>query len=202
VNAEKYYRTMMDFDNESWNVRDRHMMETLDRLLTFHGEKAKGIIWEHNTHIGDARATDMHRQGMVNIGQLAREEYGEKNVYLAGFASYEGTVIAGEEWGATMQEMEVPQAKNGSIEAMLHKQNKNGYLLFDKVKEATYQSPIPHRAIGVVYDPAMEKYGNYVPSILAERYDALLFIDKTKALHPLHLHPDRNKLPETFPFDY
>ena len=202
VNAEKYYRTMMDFDNESWNVRDGHMMETLDRLMKFHGEKAKGIVWEHNTHIGDARATDMHRGGMVNIGQLAREEYGENNVYLAGFASYEGTVIAGEEWGATMQEMQVPRAKNGSIEAMLHKQNKNGYLLFDEEKEATYQTPTPHRAIGVVYDPAMEKYGNYVPSILAERYDALLFIDRTKALHPLHLHPDRNKLPETFPFDY
>jgi erythromycin esterase-like protein len=202
VNAEKYYRTMMEFDNESWNVRDRHMMETLDRLMKFHGEKAKGIVWEHNTHIGDARATDMHRGGMVNIGQLAREEYGEKNVYLTGFASYEGTVIAGEEWGATMQEMEVPRAKNGSIEAMLHKRNKNGYLLFDEEKAATYQTPTPHRAIGVVYDPAFEKYGNYVPSILAERYDALLFIDKTKALHPLHLHADRNKLPETFPFDY
>jgi erythromycin esterase len=202
VNAEKYYRTMMGFDNESWNVRDRHMMETLDRLMKFHGEKAKGIVWEHNTHIGDARATDMHRGGMVNIGQLGREEYGEENVYLAGFATYEGTVIAGEEWGSTMQEMEVPKAKNGSIESMLHKQNKNGYLLFDEEKEATYQTPTPHRAIGVVYDPAMEKYGNYVPSILAERYDALLFIDRTKALHPLHLHPDRKKLPETFPFDY
>ena len=82
VNAEKYYRSMLGFDNESWNVRDRHMMQTLDRLLKFHGENAKGIVWEHNTHIGDARATNMYKAGMVNIGQLARKEYGEKNVYL------------------------------------------------------------------------------------------------------------------------
>ena len=202
VNAEKYYRTMMDFDNESWNVRDRHMMETLARLMKFHGQKAKGIVWEHNTHIGDARATDMTRAGMVNIGQLARDQYGEKKVYLAGFSTFEGTVIAGEEWGATMEEMEVPQSRNGSIESILHKQNKNGYLLFDEETDAIYQSSIPHRAIGVVYDPAREKYGNYVPSVLSQRYDCLLFIDKTKAVHPLHLHPDKNKLPETFPSDF
>jgi len=202
VNAEKYYRTMMDFDNESWNVRDRHMMETLDRLMKFHGEKSKGIVWEHNTHIGDARATDMRRAGMVNIGQLAREEYGENEVYLAGFATYTGSVIAGEEWGATMQEMEVPEAKNGSIEAILHEGNKDGYIIFNKENDEAYDKTLPHRAIGVVYDPAREKYGNYVPSILSQRYDALIFIDQTKALHPLHLHPDRNKLPETFPYDF
>jgi erythromycin esterase-like protein len=202
VNAEKYYRTMMDFDNESWNVRDRHMMETLDRLMKFHGNNAKGIVWEHNTHIGDARATDMHREGMVNIGELAREKYGEDNVYLCGFASYEGTVMAGDEWGAPMQEMEMPEAKPGSIESILHKENKNGYILFNEDTDELYAKKIPHRAIGVVYDPSREMYGNYVPSVLAQRYDALIFIDKTKALHPLHLHPDKNKLPDTFPSDF
>jgi erythromycin esterase len=202
VNAEKYYRTMMDFDNESWNVRDRHMMETLERLMEFHGEKAKGIVWEHNTHIGDARATDMSRAGMVNIGQLAREEYGPENVYLAGFATYSGTVIAGEEWGANMQEMEVPPAKKGSIESILNEQNKDGYILFNSQNEEVYNKATPHRAIGVVYDPAMEKYGNYVPSVLSQRYDALIFINKTKALHPLQLHPDKNKIAETFPSDF
>jgi erythromycin esterase len=202
VNAEKYYRTMMDFDNESWNVRDRHMMETLERLMEFHGEKAKGIVWEHNTHIGDARATDMSRAGMVNIGQLAREEYGPENVYLAGFATYSGTVIAGEEWGANMQEMEVPPAKKGSIELILNEQNKDGYILFNSQNEEVYNKATPHRAIGVVYDPAMEKYGNYVPSVLSQRYDALIFINKTKALHPLQLHPDKNKIAETFPSDF
>lgn len=202
VNAEKYYSSMIGFDNESWNVRDRHMMETLDRLIKFHGENAKGIVWEHNTHIGDARATGMSRAGMVNIGQLAREEYGEENVYLAGFASYKGTVIAGKEWGAPMKVMEVPEARPGSIEATLHDQNiDNGYILFSNETDSLYKSTIKHRAIGVVYNPSNEKYGNYVPSVLSKRYDAFIFIDKTKALHPLHLHTDKHKLPATYPFN-
>jgi erythromycin esterase-like protein len=133
---------------------------------------------------------------------LAREEYGPQNVYLAGFATYSGTVIAGEDWGANMQEMEVPPAKKGSIESMLHEQNKDGYILFNSQNEEVYNKAAPHRAIGVVYNPAMEKYGNYVPSVLSQRYDALVFIDKTKALHPLYLHPDRNKIAETFPSDF
>ena len=101
VNAEKYYTAMMSFDNESWNVRDRHMMETLDRLLTFHGKNAKGIVWEHNTHIGDARATDMKRcrdgeHRPAGKGGIWKSD----NVYLVGFGTYRGTVIAGDEWGA------------------------------------------------------------------------------------------------------
>jgi erythromycin esterase len=203
VNAEKYYRSMMGFDNESWNVRDRHMMETLKRLMDFHGVDAKAIVWEHNTHIGDARATNMSRAGMVNIGHLAREEYGEENVYLAGFASYSGSVIAGDEWGAPMQEMEVPAARAGSIEDILHKLNpENQYLLFNKEKSMMqlYNTELHHRAIGVVYDPAREKYGNYVPSVMAKRYDALIYFDETRALHPLHLHPDVHKLLATYPF--
>jgi erythromycin esterase len=202
VNAESYYRAMMSFDNESWNVRDRHMMETLDRLLKFHGANAKGIVWEHNTHIGDARATDMKRAGMVNIGQLAREQYGINKVYLAGFGTYEGSVIAGEEWGALMQEMEVPQAKEGSIEHILHSENgRDRYLLFNSEdREARYDTAISHRAIGVVYDPERERRGNYVPSVMAQRYDAFIFIDQTKALHPLQLKPHDKKMPETYPF--
>jgi erythromycin esterase-like protein len=201
VNAEKYYSTMMGFDNESWNVRDRHMMETLKRLMDFHGTSARGIVWEHNTHIGDARATNMKRAGMVNIGQLAREEYGEDNVYLAGFASYAGSVIAGSEWGAPMEEMEVPPARPGSIEAELHKKGVNNfYLLFNTENGKPFETEIHHRAIGVVYDPGMEKYGNYVPSVLARRYDALIFLDQTRALHPLRLHPDKHKLPALYPF--
>ena len=203
VNAEKYYRTMIGFDNESWNIRDRHMMETLDRLMKFHGKNAKGIVWEHNTHIGDARATGMSRAGMVNIGELAREEYGENNVYLAGFATYRGTVIAGAEWGAPMKVMEVPEAQRGSVEYHLHHQSdQDRYLLFNSDIPEEYFEKIAHRAIGVVYDPAMEKYGNYVPSLLPQRYDAFIFIDQTRALHPLALHVDRRKVPETFPSDF
>lgn len=203
VNAEKYYRTMVGFDNESWNVRDRHMMETLDRLMNFHGKNAKGIVWEHNTHIGDARATGMSKAGMVNIGELAREKYGEENVYLAGFATYWGTVIAGEEWGAPMEVMEVPEAQKGSVEYRLHEQSdKDRYILFNTEIPEEYFEKIGHRAIGVVYDPAMEKYGNYVPSLLPQRYNAFIFIDETRALHPLALHVDRRKVPQTFPSDF
>lgn len=232
VNAEKYYRSMIGFDRESWNVRDRHMMETLDRLLRFHGSfgvgtgpaargtgpaargigpTAKGIVWEHNTHIGDARATPMRRQHMVNTGQLAREAYGEEKVYLAGFASYRGTVIAGEEWGAPMEEMEVPSAREGSIEAALHRQGtraggiREGYFLFSEENDPDqprdlFHTDIYHRAIGVVYSPEGDRQGNYVPSLLSRRYDAFIYLDETRALHPLHLHPDRHKLPETYPF--
>lgn len=202
VNAEKYYSSMAGFDNESWNVRDRHMMETLDRLMKFHGENAKGIVWEHNTHIGDARATGMSRAGMVNIGQLAREEYGEEDVYLTGFGSYKGTVIAGDEWGARMKVMRVPEARANSIEGILHKKNiESGYILFSEESDSLYETEINHRAIGVVYDPSREKYGNYVPSVLSKRYDAFIFLNETKALHPLHLQVDKHKLAATYPFN-
>jgi erythromycin esterase-like protein len=202
VNAERYYRSMIGFDNESWNIRDRHMMETLHRLMRFHGADAKGIVWEHNTHIGDARATDMARAGMVNIGMLARDQYGPDNVYSVGFGSYQGTVIAGDEWGAPMEEMEVPPAREGSVEAYLHeREGRDHFLLFGAGDEGEiFDSRIPHRAIGVVYDPRLERRGNYVPSVMASRYDAFIFLEETRALHPLQLAPHDEKVPETYPF--
>jgi erythromycin esterase-like protein len=201
VYAEKYYRAMIGFNNDSWNIRDYHMMDTLDRLLKFHGPSSKGIVWEHNTHIGDARATDMSAAGMVNIGQLAREKYGDAEVYLAGFGSYKGTVIAGEEWGAPMKEMEVPKAREGSIEFLLHNgAGRDCYLLFSKGTSNLFSSSIRHRAIGVVYDPDNERMGNYVPSVLPNRYNAFIYFDDTKSLHPLHLKPHNEKVPETYPF--
>ena len=202
VNAEKYYSTMMGFDNESWNVRDRHMMETLDRLLHFHGKSSKAIIWEHNSHIGDARATDMKNAGMINIGQLAREAYGIDQVYLVGFGCYQGTVIAGNEWGAPMKIMEVPPARSGSIESVLHHQSPdNRYFLFNKEPlQKNLRTSIHHRAIGVVYNPENERFGNYVPSVMAQRYDAFVYLDQTTALHPLHPEPHNKKMPDTYPF--
>jgi erythromycin esterase-like protein len=180
------------------------MMETLDRLMKFHGKNAKGIVWEHNTHIGDARATDMKRSGMINIGQLAREQYGINKVYLVGFGTYRGSVIAGEAWGAPMEELEVPEAREGSIEHQLHLENTgNRYLLFNTEDiQRKYETSIRHRAIGVVYDPERERYGNYVPTKLSQRYDAFIFLDETKALHPLHLKPHDEKMPETYPFGF
>ncbi len=204
VNAENYYRAMMGFDNESWNVRDTHMMETLDRLLTFHGDDSKGIVWAHNTHIGDARATDMKRAGMVNIGQLAREQYGINQVYLVGFGSYEGTVIAGDEWGAPMQVMDVPPAREGSIEQVLHREDDhNRYLLFSSEdRRQQYEGSIRHRAIGVVYAAGQERFGNYVPSVMANRYDAFVYLDETTALHPLLPEIYSEKIPDTYPFAF
>jgi len=200
-NAERYYRAMIRGGASSWNVRDTHMMETLDRLLKHHGPDAKAIVWEHNTHVGDARATDMARSGMVNIGQLAREAYGD-DVVIAGFSSYQGSVIAGEEWGAPMERVMVPPAQPGSWEHVLHQASPEDKLLLlegmDEVPGALDRRG--HRAIGVVYRPEREAYGNYVPTVLPYRYDALLYIDQSRALNPLHLDPvPEHEVPETYP---
>ena len=203
VNAEKYYRTMLEGGAHSWNVRDMHMTETLDRLLNFHGKNSKAIVWEHNTHIGDARATDMVEDGMYNIGELARIKHHEKGVVLVGFGSYKGSVTAGKNWGAEMQTMRVPEAQPGSWEHMLHKADAHDQLLImDDFLENIdlLENHIGHRAIGVVYDPNRERFGNYVPTILPLRYDAFVFLDETSALHPLHVTPDGHQIPETYPF--
>jgi len=203
VNAEKYYRNMIGLDEDSWNIRDRHMMETFDRLMHFHGDHARGIIWAHNTHVGDARATNMHVQRMVNIGQLGREKYGIDDVYLVGFSGYQGTVIAGQGWGMPMQVMEVPEAREDSIEGILHRLSADDrYMLFSEEagRDGFFAERNRQRAIGVVYDPAWERMSNYVPSLLSRRYDALIYLDKTKAVHPLHFEPHNEKIPETYPF--
>jgi erythromycin esterase len=200
-NAELYYRTMMKGGAASWNVRDHHMMNTLERLMKFHGDDSKSIVWAHNTHIGDARATDMRRAKMVNLGQLAREQAGRDKVALVGFGTYKGSVIAAKEWGEQMEKMPVPPAVGGSWDNILHHANKgkNRLLIFTEAAGTFFESK-GQRAIGVVYNPNYEKYGNYAETIMSARYDAFLFIDETHALHPLHMpiSPDE-ELPETFP---
>jgi len=198
--AEKYYRAMVGGGPRSWNVRDTHMADTLDRLLERYGAEARAVIWAHNTHVGDARATDMAPDGMVNIGQLARERYGAGNVVLVGFGSYEGTVVAADRWGAPYEVMAVPPARAGSLEERLHTLLPDRALLIlshgDKpdwlVEEAD------HRAIGVVYDPSFEAWGNYVPTRLGDRYDAFVWCDHTTALHPLPASVAPGEL-ETYP---
>ncbi|MDG0812860.1 erythromycin esterase family protein [Cohnella rhizosphaerae] len=182
--AEDYYRTMIRNDAQSWNVRDRHMVAALERLLAFHGPAARAIVWAHNTHIGDARATDMSEEGMVNVGQLLRESYGTE-VYAVGFGTYEGTVIAGRAWGRPQEAMKVPPAQPGSLEELLHRiEPSDKLLMLDDAEQVLREAPVGHRAIGVVYDPEFER-GNYVPTKLAERYDAFIFLDRTTALTPL-----------------
>jgi erythromycin esterase len=204
VNAEEYYSNMIGFNDNTWNLRDTHMMETLKRLLQFHDKNSKAIVWEHNTHIGDARFTDMKRHGMFNIGQLAREQLGEKDTVLVGFGSYQGTVIAGKYWEAPMEVMQVPAAREGSFEELIHRRYaENRLLVFDHSNSnERYDRELPHRAIGVVYNPEREKNGNYVPSVMNSRYDVFLYIDKSAALHPMHFKPDGHKIPETYPFNF
>jgi erythromycin esterase len=201
-NAEKYYRTMIRGDSPSWNVRDKHMAETLERLMAHHGPDAKDIVWGHNSHIGDARFTDMAASGMVNVGQLARERYADDGVVLVGFSSYRGTVIAGDEWGAPMRQMSMPEGRPGSWEHVLHQAEAGDRLLIFDRKQASQLmlEPRGHRAIGVVYRPKYEAFGNYVPTVMPRRYDALAYLEETHALHPLATAGSfEHEVPETFP---
>jgi len=202
-NAERYYRAMVRGGPDSWNLRDLHMMETLERLLEQRGDASRAIVWEHNTHIGDARATDMAAAGMLNVGQLARERWGER-APLVGFSSHRGSVIAGRWWGAPMERMEVPPARQGSWEHVLHDAvGRDALLLSPELLDGDRGEALErrgHRAIGVVYKPAEERFGNYVPTVLPRRYDALLHIDESHALSPLHMRAeDDSEPPETFP---
>jgi erythromycin esterase-like protein len=206
-------------------------METLERLIAFHDKedhsKAKAIVWAHNTHIGDARATDMCKDNMINLGQLVRERKSsssKNNTVLVGFGTYNGSVIAAKRWGDKMEEMKVPPAISESWDYILHNikidstiassyTNNNKLIIFshddedinNKINENS-NNKIDNgkwrdqRAIGVVYNPQYEKYRNYVLTNLSLRYDAFLFIDETHALNPLHMSTiDDKDLPETFP---
>lgn len=185
-NAEQYYRAMIKSGEESWNIRDRHMVETVNELRNYHGQEARIIIWEHNTHIGDARATDMKEDKMINVGQLLREQNPPEDVYTIGFGSYEGSVIAAKAWEAPPEEMILPPGKKNSWEHLLHKAGAfDKLLIFDDNNRRLFDRWIGHRAVGVVYHPRYEAQGNYVPSMISKRYDAFLFFDRTEALKPL-----------------
>ena len=202
-NAEAYYRAMVLSDESSWNVRDRHMAQTLERLLAFAAPGARAVVWEHNTHIGDARFTDMAEGGEVNVGQLARERYGNDAV-LVGFGTHQGTVIAGSEWGAPWEVMRVPPGRAGSWEDAMHRLGgEDRLMVFPGDPSDELAEWRGHRAIGVVYRPQYEQYGNYVPTVMPKRYDAFLFIDRTAAVRPL-FGPTLDweadeELPETYP---
>lgn len=184
-NSEDYYRLAVRSNVTSWNSRVMHMHETVNRLLQIHGDDARGIVWAHNTHIGDARATSMRNEGMFNIGQLSRQTHGDDMVTLIGFTTYKGRVNAGSRWGAIMSRMRIPPAMDGSAESLLKKCDKESfYTIFDeKIRRSNeLLKPIGHRAIGVVYNPSTERQHNYVPTILPLRYDAIVFIKNTNPL--------------------
>lgn len=199
-NAEQYYREMVRGDADSWNVRDRHMFETLERLLDHNGPDARGVVWAHNTHVGDARATDMEERGRLNVGQLVRQNYpGETS--LVGFGSHRGSVVAANAWDASMEVLPIPEAQSGSYEDVFHEAGGRDWLLLmdDLDADAALADPRGHRAIGVVYHPERES-GNYVPTVLPQRYDAFLHLDETQALHPLYVHADREAVPDLYPW--
>ncbi|RJP47330.1 MAG: erythromycin esterase family protein [Armatimonadetes bacterium] len=221
INAEKYYRTMLKGDVSSWNIRDEAMTQTLERLLDFHEDllekklkpldferagmwpkRAKGIVWAHNTHLGDARATDMKETKMINLGELIKKKHGQDVVYSVGFSSYQGSVIASDEWGALMKRKKVDPARKGSWEDLFHQIDKENRLVMWRDVKLSREMLLRRglRAIGVVYHPEHES-GNYIPTILPEAFDAFIYLEKTKALSPLHMKGVRDKdFPETFPF--
>ncbi len=186
--AEKFYRkSVTRQDASSWNSRVNYMNLTVNRLLEFYGPDAKGIVWAHNTHIGDARFTEMSQRRQENIGQLARVEHGPENVFLIGFATYEGTVKAGAAWGERMERMQVPAARPNSIEALFRQTNlESFFLLFDDTDRTheEFMEVRGNRAIGVVYNPRHDQH-QYVATIVPLRYDAVLFFKETEALTPI-----------------
>lgn len=187
--AEKFYRkAVASQDASSWNSRANYMNLTVNRLLELYGPDSKGIVWAHNTHVGDARFTEMRQFRQENIGQMAREQHGSENVFIVGFSTYRGTVKAGSEWGSAMRNMRVPGARSNSIDYKFSQTGLDRFVMVfneeDRQHEA-FNEPIGNRAIGVVYTPARDHQQNYVLTIVPLRYDAMLFFRETRALNPL-----------------
>ena len=189
-NAEEYYRTMFRGRVSSWNLRDSHMAETLDALakhLSKDGEPAKIVIWEHNSHIGDARATEVGELGEWNVGELARKAY-DGDTRLIGFSTYEGYVTAASEWDAPAEHKRVRPGMPGSYEALLHEVGVERFLLplreEGPARDAMMQRRL-ERAIGVIYLPRTERHSHYFSAQMARQFDAVIHIDRTTAVQPL-----------------
>jgi len=206
ANAEEYYRTMFGDRAGSWNQRDRHMADTLDQLLAHldrHGGSARVVVWAHNSHVGDARSTDMAHRGELNIGQLARERHG-RDVVSVGFSTYAGTVTAASDWGAPAERKRVRPALPESYEALLHATNIPAFLLCPLGSGDSGRAllePRLERAIGVIYRPETERQSHWFLANVARQYDALVHIDSTRAVEPLERSPtwELGEPPETYP---
>jgi len=203
--AERYYRTMYRGNVSSWNLRDRHMAETLDALVA-HGDRSgirtKIVVWAHNSHLGDARATEMHHHGEWNVGQLVRERYGRDTV-LVGFTTYAGEVTAASDWGGPAERKRVRPAHANSYEALFHEAGIERFLLLSHDPAlAGLTAPLLGRAIGVIYRPETERRSHYFTTRLAEQFDAVLHLDTTTAVTPLERTSEWEvgEAPETFPF--
>jgi erythromycin esterase-like protein len=206
ANAERYYRTLYHGGATSWNLRDAHMFETLEALLEFYGPEARGVVWEHNSHVGDATATELGSRGELNVGQLCRVRF-DSQVYIVGFGTDHGSVAAASSWGGEMARMQVRPAHRDSYERLCHDAERPAFLLHlrDPVRGALRDellSPRLERAIGVVYRPDTELASHYFSASLPLQFDEYVWVDETHALDALP--PPRATalpgLPETFPF--
>ena len=201
--AERYYRAMFGGRASSWNLRDRHMAETLDRLLGHLGLDSKIVVWAHNSHLGDARATETGRAGELNLGQLVRERYPDASFSL-GFTTHSGEVTAASNWDEPAQRKIVRRALPNSIESLLHETGLGDFVLLlreEPIRKAL-SKPLLERAIGVIYRPESERVSHYFEARLPEQFDAVIHIDRTLALIPLETTvpwQEGDEVPETFP---
>jgi protein-L-isoaspartate(D-aspartate) O-methyltransferase len=201
--AERYYRVMYYGSVESWNLRDQHMYDTLERLLEFHGPGSKGIVWEHNSHVGDAAATEMGTRGEHNVGQLTRARFAD-SAFLVGFGTDHGTVAAASDWDGAMEVKRVRPAHEASYERLCHNSEVKAFMLH--LREPTRQAVRDEleaerleRAIGVVYRPESELASHYFRACLPRQFDEYIWFDETRAVSPLPAIAAHG-VPETFPF--
>lgn len=206
ANAEQYYRAMFGSRVSSWNLRDQHMADTLDALVGFlrlRVRTPKIVVWAHNSHVGDARATELGRSGELNLGQLARVRYGHDAV-LIGFSTYDGTVTAAADWDAPAERKIVRPGLPDSYEATFHDTEIPNFLLLPARSEklrATLDHARLQRAIGVIYRPLSERQSHYFHTHLPRQFDAVLHYDRTRAVEPLERTAvwEHGEVPETYP---
>jgi len=202
--AEHYYRIMYYGGPESWNLRDTHMFETLEHILEAHGPEAKAVVWAHNSHIGDARATDMGAvRDELNIGQLCRERFGDAAA-LIGLGTHTGTVAAATDWDGDMEVKRVRPSRADSVERLCHDAGVPRFLLDLRRDEALRRRLAEtrlERFIGVIYRPETELMSHYSDVALSRQFDAYVWFDETRAVTPLGpKHAPRGEVPETYPF--
>lgn len=199
--AEQYYRIMYRGSNDSWNLRDRHMFETLQALLDTVGPHAKAVVWAHNSHVGNASATEMGWRGQFNIGELCKTAYSEDAVII-GFGTDSGTVAAADDWDEPMAIKSVRPALAGSYERLFHDTGLSRFLLDLRenvpLRDAL-SKPRLERAIGVIYRPETERHSHYFDAVLPDQFDAYVWFDQTEAVTPIDAD-DPHGTPETYPF--
>ena len=202
-NAEQYYRSMFGSRADSWNLRDTHMTETLNALIDHRrrrGEPAKAVVWAHNSHLGDARATQMSSYGELNVGQLVRQERGGA-AFSIGFMTHDGTVTAARDWDDPAERRQVRPSLSGSYERLFHDTSLDRFFLDLRgpVREALLPARL-ERAIGVIYKPETERASHYFRATLPDQFDAVVHLDRTTALTPLEPWAESEAdLPETWP---